>query len=297
MESPISMIAYCLCHWNRLKKLQKVIRLTAPHVDKTIVVDGGSTDGSLEWLNSKECQELNVETIIRPWDDSPPAARNTYLEAAQRSGADWVLVTDDDEYLEEPALFTLRQTIKEAAEKEITLIRFNAHDIQTTDSGSVWENKSSYWNPMCFRMGPTVRYGGHTHVGLRTLPGKVYDSPYRYFHIKTVADQWLRGCRNHFTTAAPAANTVSDPIWQQFKNLCNNAGYKIFADLNKAMKEGTVPNELIDYFIAQKDSNNSEARSFFVCYFVLYHPELNPGLSNIDFLFDPSRKATKDMTF
>lgn len=289
------MITYCLCHWNRLAKLQKVIRLTAPHVDRTIVVDGNSTDGSLEWLASNECKTLNVSTIIRPWDDNPPGARNAYLDAARNS--DWVLVTDDDEYLEEPALYSLKQLTKQKEQEGVTLIRFNSHDIQTAIDGSVWENKSSYWNPMLFKMGSSVHYGGHTHVGLSTLPGRTYDSPFRYFHIKTVADQWLRGCRNHFTTAKPAANTTSDPIWQHFKALCIRDGFKIFADLNKAMLAGTVSSDLVQYFIDQKDSDNSEARSFFVCYFVLYHPELNPGLSNKDFPFINNRISVTNITF
>jgi glycosyltransferase involved in cell wall biosynthesis len=283
-----------MVHWNRVDELKKAIRLTSPHVDKTIIIDGGSTDGSLEFLESEECKQLNVETIIRPWDDNPPGARNAYLKAAGNDG--WVLVTDCDEFLEEPAVHTLKQLVAEKDSEGYTLIRFNSHDIQTNVSGDVWEHQSSYWNPMLFKMGPTVRYHGHTHVGLGSLPGKSFNSPFRYFHIKSVPDQWIRGARNYWTTARPAAN-VHDQQWKNFKGICKKHNLELFADIAQLMRKGTVPEELENWFIENRDSDNPEVRAYFICYFVYLYPEKNQGHANRDFPFAADRKPVAKLTF
>lgn len=290
----MSHVTYCLVHLNRLPKLQKAVRHHAPHVDRTIVIDGGSQDGSIEWLNSKECKDMNVEVYVHPWVDDPPGHRNLYLKYA---GTDtWVLVTDDDEYLEEPVIWTIKQIADEAEKNEVTLVCFNSHDIQTTPNGSVWENQSSYWNPMFFKMGPGVRYGGHTHVGLARLPGKVWQHPGKYFHVKTVADQWLRGARNYWTTAQEAQN-IHDAQWRGFKSLRELHGYTYFYQMVDDMRAGTIPEEIVKWFIDHRDDDNAEVRAYFVSYLVFMHPELNTGISNRDFEYDPNRKPTLNITF
>jgi glycosyltransferase involved in cell wall biosynthesis len=287
-------VTYCLVDFNRKKLLQKAIRHTSPHVDRTICIDGGSKDGSVEWLKSQECKDLNVEVFVHLWEDNPPKQRNFYLDYAGNNG--WVLVTDDDEYLEEPAAWSLRNMAEEAEKNGVSLIRFNSHDVQISAEGKVWEHKSDYWNPMFFKMGPGVRYKGHTHVSLDRLPGKVIDSPFRYFHCKSVPEEFARGARNYWTTARVASN-IQDEDWLKFKKLCKQNGLTYFYEMEALLRAGTVPQDLSQWMIDNRNHQNVEVCSYFITYFVFLHPELNMGISNRYFTFQPNRKPFKEIYF
>lgn len=290
-------IAFCLCTFSpdgnsRLNEVKTVIRRTSPHVDRTIVIDGGSTDGIIEWLSSEECKKLNVEVHVHPWMDDPPGQRNRYLRYAD--GDDWLIILDADELLEEPALYTLHQLAEESEKNGVTLVGFQSHDIiiDNINNGPVYENLAEHWAPSFFKHGPEVHYTGHTHVTLHALPGVRFNSHYRYFHIKTVADQWIRSSRNYWTSAKIAQN-IRDDTWKHFRELCTSYGFKYFYELIASMRCNTIPENLIKFIIDNRDNDNPELRSLFVVYFVLLHPELNPGISNQDFKYDKDRKPVK----
>lgn len=288
-------VTYVMVFLNRLANLKKAVRHHAPHVDRTIIVDGGSTDGSIEWLTSDECKAMNVEVVHHAWRDNPPDSRNRYLKEAGHEG--WILALDDDEYLEEPAIWSIKQIAEQAERDGASALAFNSHDIQTNEKGEVWEHKSDYWNPLVlFKAGPRVVYHGATHVGLQYQPGKIMKTSWRYYHIKTSMEQWIRGARNYWTTAAPASNTVDDK-WKHFKSICKKYELTYFFEMAKLMQDGTVPKELEDWMIDNKDSDNSEVRSFFVSYFIFQHPEKNPGLSNRDYTFQSNRPVFKELFF
>jgi hypothetical protein len=211
----------------------------------------------------------------------------------------WFLLTDADEYLELPALYTLKQIAEEAEKQGFNIIGFNSHDIQTAPTGEVWENKSGYWNPNFNKHYLGMRYTPGTHIGLaRPAPVKMANSSHRYFHVKTVGSQWIRGCRNYWTTAEIAQNTTNDPVWQEFKALCVKHGLEAFDQMAKLMYEGTVPDDLTQWFLTNRNHENSEARSWFVVYYVFLHPELNLGCAgNKDYPYDKERKTCTDLTF
>lgn len=290
-------ITFCLCTFSpdgnsRLDEVKTVIRRTSPHVDRTIVIDGGSTDGIVEWLRSDECKRLNVEVYVHPWIDDPPGQRNKYLRYAD--GDDWIIVLDADELAEEPLLYTLHQIAEESERNGVTLIGLQSHDIiaDNIEGKPVYENLASHWAPSFFKHGPEVHYSGHTHVTLHALPGVRFNSHHRYFHIKTTADQWIRGFRNYWSSAKVAQN-VHDNTWKEFREICTKYGLRYFYELIAIMRRGILPDDLVSFMINHKDDDNSELRSFFVTYFILFHPEFNPGLSNRDFEFKNDRLPVK----
>ena len=71
----------------------------------------------------------------------------------------------------------------------------------------------------------------------------------------------------------------------------------MFSEMANIMRLGTVPDELVNWFVGWKDHENAEFRAYFVSYLVLMHPHLNPGLSNKDYSYDPNRKPVVDMTY
>jgi len=51
-------IVFCTVIWNRLEEVKRSLRHHCPHVDESVVVDAGSTDGTREWLDSDEARNI-----------------------------------------------------------------------------------------------------------------------------------------------------------------------------------------------------------------------------------------------
>jgi len=282
-------LTYCMVSLNRLDETKKAIRHHAPFVDRVIIIDGGSKDGSHEWFKSEECNKYNLEYHVSPWVDDPPGQRNKYLNLVN-SG--WVLVTDCDEYLEIPGLYQLRHLAKRAEDSGCTGVAFVAHDIQYTSDGSVWDSKSSYYNRIFFKAHPGMHYVGHTHVGLARpgLSDVCMKTEYKYYHIKSWEDVYIRGCRNYWTTGMSAQNIVTAE-WMEFKGYTKERGFKYFYEFFKYIKNGNIDPIFKKWFIHHKDDENPEARSWFTCYFAFMHPEENINkLGNKDTPYKDDRK-------
>lgn len=77
---------------NGLKKLPRLFASVLGFADKALILDTGSTDGTLEWLDEQKL--LPVEKWARPFVDFQ-VSRNQLMEFAQDK-ADWLLLLDDD---------------------------------------------------------------------------------------------------------------------------------------------------------------------------------------------------------
>ena len=294
-KQPDIKVTLCMASFNRLEESKINIRRSAPFVDRTIVIDGGSWDGSVEWFNSQECKDLNVECYVHPWKDNPPEQRNKYLELIKDG---WVLVLDCDELLEMPALYKLRYLAKDAENVGCDGVAFVAHDIQIEPEGGIYDAKSNYYNRIFFKSSPMMKYIGHTHVALYRpdTRDKCMKTEYQYFHIKPWADVFFRACRNYWTTSAVANNSNDSPVWQNFKAMTTRAGFQYFYQFAEYMKKGNIDQAFKDWFISNREDENPEARSWFVSYFMFLHPEENTGkLENRDLKYDPDRKPIKLM--
>ena len=292
-------LAFCSVFRNGLLEVTKQIRHTAPHVDLSICMDGGSGDGTWEYLHSQECRDFQVHAFQDVQEDVGLADRyrNPYLAKAREMGVTWVATFDSDEFLEEPGVHCLRQMAEDAEQTGVTVIAFNAHDVQPClMTGRTWESRSSYWNPMLFKLGSGVAYTGKTHITLHTLPGKRIDSPYRYFHIKYHEDQWLRGFRNCWSSSKSASNAVG-PVTRELRDLCREEGIGTFYQLADRIVAGTIPQRVVDWMIRHKDDDNAEARAGWIWYHVFCHPELNAGLSNRDYPYITGRNPMKGLRF
>jgi len=287
---PDIKVTLCITSLNRLPEMKEQIKRTSKFVDRTIIVDGGSWDESIDWFNSQECKDLNVECYVHEWVDDPPGFRNFYM---QRIDSGWALVLDCDEYLELPALYKLKFLAKEAEDKGMTGVAFLAHDIQTDPDGGVYESESNYYNRLFFKADPQMKYVGHTHVALLrpNLPDICMKTKFKYYHIKPWADVFIRACRNYWTTSACAQNTIKNPeCWIEFKKITADAGFKYFYQFAEYMKKGNIASVFKKWFIDNKEDENSEARSWFVSYFMFLHPEENVDkISNRDVQYRDGR--------
>jgi hypothetical protein len=254
---------------------------------------------SEEFLDSQECKDMNVEWFVIDVPYHPPTLRNAYLSRLP-VGA-WCIHTDCDEFLEEPACYQLRSIVTKAEENGVNRVAFNAHDIRIGLNGEVWDSKSNYYNPILYKVSEGINWNGETHGGIHTptMAPKIANVEYRYFHIKTTASEFLRGCHNYWSTGQVAQNNTNVPEWKEFKALCAQNGFESFPQLYEAMVAGQMPEDLKHWTIMNRNNENSEARSFFVVYFGLMHPEQNTYLAgNRDLPYNKDRKPhAGEMTF
>lgn len=288
-RQPDVKITLCMASFNRFEESRKWVERHCPFVDRTIVIDGGSWDGSLDYFNSDDCLAYRVECYVHPWVDDPPGQRNKYLE---RIDGGWVLVLDCDEMLELPALYKLRQLAQDAENNGCDGVAFRAHDIQIEPEGGIYESLSNYYNRLFFKASPKMKYIGNTHVALYRpdMRDRCMKTEYKYYHIKPWADVFFRACRNYWTTCAVADNRNDDPSWIEFKRMVSEDGFKYFYQFAEYMKKGLIDPKFKSWFIAHKDDENPEARSWFVSYFTFLHPEENVDkISNKDMPYIPNR--------
>lgn len=85
---------------NEEKLLKRSLANVSPYVDEIIIVDGGSTDKTLEIAKS-----FKAHVIHSPWKEDFAAQRNMALKHAKK---DWILVIDADETYEKKLLQELQ---------------------------------------------------------------------------------------------------------------------------------------------------------------------------------------------
>jgi hypothetical protein len=285
---PKYKITYCMVVLNRLKEMQFAIRRAAPYVTRTCVVDGGSIDGTIEWLGSQECKDLNVSFKVSKQHryatgNHTPQERNQYLEMAGNGGH--LIYTDSDEFLEEEAYKNFDRIIDAAEANSYNGISFNSHDIWPHEDGEIYDAVSNYWNPMMWKGSSGQHYVGHTHSSIYrpNIVHRWMKSGFEYKHVKTERRMWHNSTFLYWTTAEIAQNTTNDSIWQNFHKVMQKHGYVDWHELNKDMNTGTLPQEIKDLFIEYKEGRTSEERSWFVWYYIFLHPEENVDkLSNQD---------------
>ncbi|MFA6160608.1 MAG: glycosyltransferase family 2 protein [Patescibacteria group bacterium] len=93
-------ISLCMIVLNEEKFLKRSLANVAPYVDEIIIVDGGSTDGTL-----KIAERFKARIIQAPWKDDFAAQRNIGLRQAKMN---WILVIDADEVYEKKLLEELQ---------------------------------------------------------------------------------------------------------------------------------------------------------------------------------------------
>jgi glycosyltransferase involved in cell wall biosynthesis len=280
MSTSSIKVTYCLLTLNRLAELQKAIRHTALYVDRTIVIDGCSTDGSQEWLASDECRKLGVEYKFIPqhlyqYGNHNPDKRNPYIEIAGSNG--WILVMDTDEYLETAALQSLRPMAILAEEEGYDGIKFLPHDIWQMEDGTIHNKRyTDWWAPMFWKSYPGQHYEGHTHVRI-VRPGAKDNwlkTNYHYKHIKDEKRLWRNSTQNYWTTVGLATNNIDDQTWLGFHELMKKYNYLDWHLFDKVMTAGTVPKEILEWFKVHKDATNPEERAWYEWYVKILHPEL-----------------------
>ena len=288
------MLTLAIVHLNRKDELIKNINHHYQYVDKIIVCDGDSSDGSLEWLASEDAHQKKVEYIVKKqyryqYGNHTPDARNPYLSKV--NPGDWMLVLDTDEFLEEEACQKLNHFISRAEQANFDEIRFQARDIWTYETGEIYDNLSNYWKQdMLTRATANMTYTGETHSGLYR-PGAIHRFAkaqgeggrfLHYRHEKTEKNMWRNSTFLYWTTCGVAQNRTDDSDWLRFHEIVSSYGYEDWHDFDRAMKVGNLPQSIKDWFIEHRNDENPEVCAYFLYYFIWLHPEENINHTNCE---------------
>lgn len=256
-------------------------------VDRMIYIDGGSIDDTIVYIRNRG----DVEMYIHPWTDDYGAQRNRYLDyAKQKDAADWIVVSDHDEFFSPKLRENLRNIVAEAEAGG-----YNKIDVQcmlTYISGDklVSQELRSFWKPLIFKNEPGVYYEGSPHEVLHNPNGwrekKIGDEDIYYAHVRQENIIWIKGARN-FVVSGGAMMYDKNPHYVEFKEALKRDGHELNSvEFNKVMVAGKVGPCTEQWIIEHKDINDpslpecccSEMRECYLAYFKLYHPEKDLGI-------------------
>ena len=99
----MATLSICMIVKNEEENLRKTLPAMAASADELIIVDTGSTDGTVELARS-----FGAKVYSFPWINDFSAARNESLKYATQ---EWILWLDADEYMKEDDLKTLKHEL------------------------------------------------------------------------------------------------------------------------------------------------------------------------------------------
>lgn len=158
---PVLSLSACTIAKNEEQNIAKSIASYAGCVDEILVVDTGSTDGTV-----RVAEAAGARVIRFPWCDDFSAAKNAALDAAS---GDWIVFLDADEYFEEKTAENLRAVAFSAQEKGFNAVGCRMQNYDVDSGGRIADGYSI----RLFRRGVRYRYAVHEEIfcegGLRVL--------------------------------------------------------------------------------------------------------------------------------
>lgn len=252
-------ITYVTVTQDRLANNHRNLPIVLPHVDRAVIVDGFSKDGTFEYLQSLGDK---VTVVQRAWDDSFANQYNEYLKNIKGG---WVLLCDDDEVPSEGLLKSLREIVEQSENgTKFDTVEFQCNDISYVEGD--WENRvdngpNEYFRQMFYKWNPNLHYTVHLHQALRGLRGPVARVNAHYYHIKSTKDELRNACRNYFISGEWPSTPVEEGIktveWNEMKEILakNHPGAELFSQLNGLLVAKEVCPEFVAWAFKYREHN------------------------------------------
>ena len=143
-------LSLCMIVKNEEDNLEKCLSLARPHVDEIVVVDTGSTDGTLEI--AKRYADILDEI---EWPGSFSVARNHSLGLAT---GDYILILDGDEYIDD--LESWKKIRNSLGVLDIAALILPVKNLLSKNNVV---SADMFWQERVLRNHPDIRYHGSVH--------------------------------------------------------------------------------------------------------------------------------------
>jgi hypothetical protein len=259
---PDDSITYVTITQDRLSNNRRNFPVILPHVDRAVVIDGFSKDGTYEYLKSLGPK---VKIAQNAWADSFAAQYNQYLKHIKGG---WVLLCDDDEVPSEGMLRVLREIVKQSeGGRKFGVAEFRSNDISYEEGK--WEQRvdngpCEYYRQIFFKWYPDMHYSVDLHQALQGMRGPVIRCQEHYYHIKSTKDEYRNACRNYFIAgewpSGPRTDGIRTAEWHELKELLakHHPDTNLFSQLNALMITGELHPDLEDWIRRNKETRRGE---------------------------------------
>ena len=157
------MISAVIVTYNEEKKLKDCLESLKDNADEIVIVDLGSTDGTLQIA-----KDFKAEIFTHPKVDYVEKARDFAVSKARRN---WVLVLDADERMNEDLWIELRGVIKKNKYEAVNIPRKNIFFGKWISHTNWWPDKHVRF----FKKG-TVSWTNKIHLYPK-VDGRIYELP------------------------------------------------------------------------------------------------------------------------
>jgi len=238
----------CYITLDRFPELKINLDATQGFFDETIVVDGGSTDGTLAYIRK---HRPDIHLIEAPWRDDFAWSRNQYLnkieELREPGEVSIYCRTDTDEFYAEQTLYNIKSIIEQALQEGYNQVCLHCFDVINGK-----QKYTDYHKPLLHIFEPGMKYSDKIHERL-VSPYNVLqkNNNFLYTHIRNTEDVWGRAARNFYLGEGFHKSPENRAIHAELLEILGDLpDHRAFVEI---LKSGKVSPELERFLIGYKD--------------------------------------------